>query len=201
VTGIGRFCLSCKGLPTYSRRSIRTTSKSVKAKTPSKSDVNKLLSFSESPEKYATGTNKAKEKVRYLDSIQHKLSDNQQLKYDTARKEYEILLEAKEEGKKKLKRDYSPVLREGLESHVSVRIRYKSSWRTIDPYSLSETYVVAYCHSARDLRTFRVDRIQDIELLDITFKSDKNLQSLVEGKLDSASSYRGYRRGYSYYND
>lgn len=74
-----------------------------------------------------------------------------------------------------------------------MKIRYKGSWRTIDPYSLNNTYIVAYCHLARDIRTFRIDRIQGVELSE-AFDFDKSLQTTAQGRLIEAPNYRGYRR-------
>ena len=197
VTGLGRFCRACKsGSNTWSYHPIKQ--KQVQSENePTKSDINKLLSFSEDPEKYATGTDKAREKVEYLESIEHKFSDGQFTTYETARKKYDAALVSKAEIKSR-KVDYSAVLNKAFNSHKSVKIRYKGSWRTIDPYSLNNTYVVAYCHFARDIRTFRVDRIQGAELSE-GFNFDKSLQTTANSRLGEAPSYKGhggYRRRY-----
>lgn len=163
----------------------------------SKSDINKLLSFSENPDKYATGTSKAKEKVEYLESIKYKFSEGQLLAYTTARKKYDATIITKNKFIVQ-KVNYDNVLVEAFNSHTSVKIRYKGSWRTIDPYSLNKTYVVAYCHFARDIRTFRVDRIQGAELLE-GFSFDKSLQTTAQSRIVEAPNYRGhggYRRKY-----
>lgn len=190
VTGLGRFCRACKsGANTWSYHPIKD--KQVKSENePTKSDVNKLLNFSENPEKYATGTTASREKVEYLDNIEHKFSEGQFATYAIARQKYDAALAAKAEAKTR-KADYSVTLREGFNNHKSVKIRYKGSWRTIDPYSLNETYVVAYCHLARDIRTFRVDRIQGAELSD-SFNVDRSLQSTAQSRLVQAPSYKGY---------
>lgn len=198
VTGIGRFCLTCKTLPTYRKYFSEDTVEQRDQDAPSKSDVNKLLSFSEDPEKYATGTSRAKEKVQYLDSIKHKLSEGQQATYNTAREKYDAALVTKVEAKERPKKEYAAILLEAHGSRRSVKIRYKGAWRTIDPYSLNNTYVVAYCHSARDIRTFRVDRIQGAELSE-PFNFDKTMLTAAQGRLVEAPSYqggRGYRRRY-----
>jgi len=160
----------------------------------SKSDNNRLLSFSENPEKYASGTRRAKEKVEYLESIKYKFSKGQLANYTTARKIYDTAVVTKKEPRIP-KSDYGTILGEAFNSHRSVKIRYKGSWRTIDPYSLNDTYVVAYCHSARDIRTFRVDRIQDAKLSE-DFIIDKSLQTTAQSRLVEAPSYSGYRRRY-----
>ncbi len=91
--------------------------------------------------------------------------------------------------------NYSSVLQNAFNNQKSVKIRYKGSWRTIDPYSLDNTYVVAYCHFARDIRTFRVDRVQGAELSE-GFSLDRSLQATAQSKLVAAPSYKGggYRR-------
>jgi len=147
-TGIGRFCLDCKLIPTYVESSVRGVNKDCDARTLSKA----------------------------------------------AREEYRTILKAKEK-KERPRKEYI-ALKECLNSFRSVKIRYKGTWRTIDPYLLNETYVVSYCHSALDMRTFRIDRIQDVELLDRTFNLDKSLQSSAQAKLSNASNYRGHRQGY-----
>jgi hypothetical protein len=158
----------------------------------SRSDVNKLLSFSESPEKYATGTIKAKEKVEYLESIKYKFSEGQLATYISAFKKYEGMVVTKNEHATQ-KTDCRAILNEAFSSHKSVKIRYKGSWRMIDPYSLNNTYIVGFCHLARDIRTFRVDRVQGAELSD-GFNFDGSLQSGAESKLISAPSYKGYAK-------
>lgn len=157
---------------------------------PSKSDINKLLSFTENPKKYATGTGKAKEKVDYLDDIKYKFSEGQLGAYTKARKKYDVLVATRQEPRIQ-KSDHGAILADAFNNQRSVKIRYKGSWRIIDPYSLNKTYVVAYCHSARDIRTFRVDRIQGAELSG-AFSVDKTLQATAQSRIVEAPSYKGY---------
>ncbi len=68
------------------------------------------------------------------------------------------------------------LLRDAVEGHRQVRLRYYSfgrddvDERVIEPASVfrsvGEWYVHAWCHRARDERTFRVDRIEDAVLLE-----------------------------------
>lgn len=163
----------------------------------SRSDTNKLLSFTKDPSKYATGTGKSQEKVEYLESIKHEFSEGQLGAYVEARKKYDVAVVAKKEIKI-IKADYSTTLTEAFNNHKSVKIRYKGLWRTIDPYSLNKTYIVGYCHLARDIRTFRVDRIQGVELLE-DFSFSGSLQATAQSRLLEAPSYKGhggYRRRY-----
>jgi len=193
---VGRICVTCKSLNTYRKYfSENNSTQSYISDGLSKRDVNKLLSFSESPEKYATGTSRAIEKVQHLESIKHKFSDGQLATYTIARKKYDTALTEKTSRKSVPKVDYSSVLTEAFNNNRSVKIRYKGAWRTIDPYSLNNTYVVAYCHSARDIRTFRVDRIQGAEISE-AFNFDKILQTTAQSRLIEAPNYRGYRRRY-----
>jgi len=192
ITGIGRFCLECKSSAS-SREYISTSSgRRVKLDNElSRNENNKLLSFSESPLKYARGTSKSKEKVEYLDSIKYKFSDGQLATYNAAHKKYKEALQEKESASKKdFNKDKN--LEQAFNNHQTIRIRYKGSWRAIDPYALNNTYCVAYCHLARDIRTFRIDRIQETELSE-NFNFDKSLQKTAQTRLIEAPNYRGYR--------
>lgn len=69
-----------------------------------------------------------------------------------------------------------------------VRLRYvdtsgQPSDRDIDPYGLARRggrwYVVGHCHLRRDLRSFRIDRIETVELLDIPFKRPADFNPLA----------------------
>lgn len=184
-------------MPTYRKYFTESTIERPDPDAPSKSDINKLLSFSEHPEKYATGTSRTKEKVQYLDSIMHKFSEGQQATYDAAKEKYDAALVDKAEVKIQPKKEYTAVIKEAFDNRRSVKIRYKGSWRTIDPYALNGTYVVSYCHFARDIRTFRIDRIQGAELSE-PFSLDKSMQATAQSRLVEAPSYsyRGYRRRY-----
>jgi predicted DNA-binding transcriptional regulator YafY len=57
----------------------------------------------------------------------------------------------------------------------------ETSERRLDPYGLvlhdNAAYVVGYCHLREDIRTFRLDRIGDVHLLDDTFTPPKNFDS------------------------
>ena len=187
--------MTCKTTPTHRKYFTEGTIKRPDPNTPSKSDINKLLSFSENPEKYATGTSRAKEKVKYLESIKHKFSEGQQATYNTAREKYDSTLVVKAGAKARPKKEFASVINEAFNNRQSVKIRYKGSWRTIDPYAVNGTYVVSYCHFARDIRTFRIDRIQGAELSE-PFNFDKSLQVTAQSRLVEAPSYRGYRRRY-----
>lgn len=156
----------------------------------SKGDLNKLNSFTADPEKYATGSSRAREKVQYLESIKHKFTGVQVAQYIAARKGYEETLTVKKESKKRSRADYGSILQEAFNTQRSVKIRYKNSWRTIDPYSINEKYIVAYCHFARDIRTFRLDRVQGAELT-VPFDLDINLKTISQKKLVEAPSYKG----------
>lgn len=176
-----------------------------------KSELNKMLSFSANPEKYATGSPKTKEKIQYLESIKHKYSEGQLAVHNESMNRYEAALKAyktrNEECAKKLLipvkiaekaicANILSTLEEALSNRNSVEILYKGKRRTVDPYSLNEKYLVAYCHSANDIRTFRVDTIDDVRIVG-KFNFDKPLQSAAQSKLVTAPTYRrygGYRR-------
>lgn len=191
ITEIGRFCLECKSNSIFREYTSTSSGRRIKLDDElSRSDNNKLLSFSESPLKYARGTSKSKEKVKYLDSIKYKFSDGQLATYNAARKKYD---EALQERILVSKKDFIKDLEQAFNDHRTVRIRYKGSWRAIDPYALNNTYCVAYCHFARDIRIFRIDRIQGTELFE-NYNVDKSLQRTAQTRLIEAPNYRGYRR-------
>ncbi|RPI92523.1 MAG: YafY family transcriptional regulator [Chloroflexi bacterium] len=70
-------------------------------------------------------------------------------------------------------------LRRGIREHRIMEMTYQSSQvphpsqRRLDPYGLVHRwgwwYVVGFCHVRKEVRTFRVDRIFDIALLETTF--------------------------------
>jgi predicted DNA-binding transcriptional regulator YafY len=80
-------------------------------------------------------------------------------------------------------------LRRAIREHRRVTMNYRSSQvpyptqRGLDPYALVHRwgwwYVIGFCHVHQEVRTFRVDRISDITLLDTTYAQspDFNLQS------------------------
>ena len=190
ITGVGRFCLKCKS-NSSSREYISISSgRRIKLDNElSRSDTNKLLSFSENPLKYARGTGKSREKIQYLNSIKYKFSDGQLATYNSARKKYNEALEKQTPAPKK---DFGKDLEQAFKDRRTVKIRYKGSWRAVDPYALNNTYCVAFCHLARDIRTFRIDRIQGAELSE-NFNFDKSLQKTAQSRLVEAPSYRGYK--------
>lgn len=63
--------------------------------------------------------------------------------------------------------------------------RNEQSQRDIDPYYLVPRdyrfYVIGYCHSAKDIRTFRISRFRDVEILEQTFdKEGFNLKTYMK---------------------
>lgn len=53
--------------------------------------------------------------------------------------------------------------------------RAEASWRKVDPYALVQrggwTYLIGFCHLRQAVRSFRVDRIEEVELLAESFES------------------------------
>lgn len=70
-------------------------------------------------------------------------------------------------------------LRRAIREHRSVKMTYQGSQvphpsqRGLDPYALVHRwgwwYVIGFCHARQEIRTFRVDRIAEITLLDTIF--------------------------------
>ena len=75
-------------------------------------------------------------------------------------------------------------LRRAAREHHRITMLYQSashaeaSWRQVDPYALVHRmgwwYLVGYCHLRDALRTFRVGRIQGLELLNKTFQPSED---------------------------
>mgnify|MGYP001562206977 FL=1 len=181
ITGIGRFCRFCKAKPKAEPQ--------YGVEELTKSELNKMISFCSSPEKYATGSARAEEKIEYLESIKYKLGKVDLATYTKAFNRYQRALEIKE-GYYEEEDDYEILLNEAVDSRKSVRILYKGAWRTIDPYSLDGVYIVAYCHKAQDIRTFRIDRIVNAELSE-GFIFDPSLGIAARSKLEEAPNYKG----------
>ena len=91
-----------------------------------------------------------------------------------------------------LRRDYGPwapildELRRCVARRRQVRLVYRSfrqeeTSRILDPYALAlqwgNWYLAGYCHLRDDLRTFRVDRIQEVEPTDETFEIPVNFSA------------------------
>ncbi|MBN1877432.1 MAG: YafY family transcriptional regulator [Anaerolineae bacterium] len=91
-----------------------------------------------------------------------------------------------------LAKDYRPwapvmhTLRECIASRRAVRLTYRSfsleeTCRDVDPYALTFRgglwYAVGYCHLRHDMRTFRIDRIQDVVPLHARFTIPSNFSA------------------------
>lgn len=88
-------------------------------------------------------------------------------------------------------------LRRAIREHRSVCMNYQSSMvphpsqRGLDPYALVHRwgwwYVVGYCHAHKEVRTFRVDRISEITLLDAAFNipAEFDLQAYLKNELQA----------------
>lgn len=87
-------------------------------------------------------------------------------------------------------------LREAASDHRVVSITYRSvgkeetTQRAIEPWAVFATlgrwYVMGYCRMAEDERTFRVDRIRDLELLGEGFEPPESVPEPVVGYTASA---------------
>ncbi|MBK7452325.1 MAG: YafY family transcriptional regulator [Anaerolineales bacterium] len=88
-------------------------------------------------------------------------------------------------------------LRRAIREKRSVSMNYQSSQlphptqRGLDPYALVHRwgwwYVIGFCHVRREIRSFRVDRISEISMLDTAFSvpADFDLQSYLLNELQS----------------
>jgi predicted DNA-binding transcriptional regulator YafY len=76
------------------------------------------------------------------------------------------------------------VLRRSIREHIRVNMGYRSSnsphptQRELDPYALIHRwgwwYVIGYCHLRKAVRSFRVDRIESLEMTDLLFGSPED---------------------------
>jgi len=85
-------------------------------------------------------------------------------------------------------------LRRAIREHRSVNMNYQSSQvphpsqRGLDPYALVHRwgwwYAIGHCHIRQEVRTFRVDRISEVILLDTTFTPSAgfNLQAYLKNE-------------------
>jgi len=87
-------------------------------------------------------------------------------------------------------------LRRAIREHRSVEMKYQtnqvphSTQRGLDPYALVHRwgwwYVIGFCHVHKEVRTFRVDRILEVSLVDTTFvPSNFDLQQYLKNEMQS----------------
>lgn len=88
-------------------------------------------------------------------------------------------------------------LRRAIREHRSVSMNYQSiqlphpTQRGLDPYALVHRwgwwYVIGFCHLRQEVRTFRVDRISEIILSDVTFSvpAEFDLQAHLKKELQA----------------
>lgn len=83
--------------------------------------------------------------------------------------------------------DFVSTLSLASQQRRQVRLEYQSpddlTERVFDPYSViyhnGHWYTVGYCHLRRDLRTFRLDRIEAVSLLDTSFMPPPDFDALA----------------------
>lgn len=192
VTGIGRFCNSCKkqSSPDYSWRTGEQDSSSGLLKN---TDLNKLKTFVTSPKKYATGTERAKAKIEYLDNLVDEMDDRQRNQYQGAKQIYETALKQTVTPRASVSTARAvELINVAIENHHTLTITYKGFKRDIYPYKTDGKYCIAYCTLRKELRTFRIDRMEDVRVTGI-FNPDENLVADAESKIGTASTFRNYR--------
>jgi predicted DNA-binding transcriptional regulator YafY len=93
-------------------------------------------------------------------------------------------------------------LRQAVRSRQMVTIRYtggtdrKSQQRIVDPYALvfrwGWWYVVGYCHLRQDLRSFRLDRIESLEMISDTFPHPGGFdaRAFLENEFNALPNYQ-----------
>lgn len=89
-------------------------------------------------------------------------------------------------------------VRDAIRGRRQIRIRYRSrnetqpAQRDVDPYRLVHRwgyqYFIGYCHRADAMRTFRLDRLDDVEILDQSFTEPPDFD--LEAYLAADSFFR-----------
>ncbi len=104
-------------------------------------------------------------------------------------------------------RDYTPfhelmaALRDCMAEGLQIKLSYHSfsrvkTERLVDPYALSfrwgNWYLIGYCHMRRELRTFRIDRILDMQETNTHFKIplDFNAKAYLEETMRFTNQYQ-----------
>lgn len=94
-----------------------------------------------------------------------------------------------------------PALHRAIEERCALRIRYYSASRdetgerTVDPVRLFDadrrSYLEAWCRQAEGMRVFRLDRIEDVRVLDepASVPADAQLRDLSEGVFHPAAEH------------
>lgn len=75
--------------------------------------------------------------------------------------------------------EFYDIWKQGVVKRLTVKMTYDSTTsglleRLVDPYVSSAPYVEGYCHKAKEVRKFRMDRVIDIALTDKKFEKPKN---------------------------
>lgn len=189
TTKYGRFCRACKSEPHYSYH-YEPVRAQVNEETLTRKETNRLLSFTEAPEKYATGSETAKAKVQELVDVSHKFSDGQTSNFESAYRVYtEALKLAQERKSSRRKEDYAPAVQKALNERLTLNMRYKGLVRDVYPYAADDTYCIAYCTFRKELRTFRIDRMVNVKI-GAPFSFDASLQRSAQGRVGAAHAYR-----------
>jgi predicted DNA-binding transcriptional regulator YafY len=97
---------------------------------------------------------------------------------------------------------YLGILRRAIREKQQVKMRYRGRnqsqpvERKVDPYGLVHRwgwwYGVGHCHLRQAIRSFRVDRIVDLQLLEVEYKPPVNfdLQEYLSGESHTQPKYR-----------
>ena len=80
--------------------------------------------------------------------------------------------------------------------HVRVHMRYHDAERGFDPYGLAYRggcwYAVGWCHLRRGIRSFRLDRIESVRVLETAFSQPKDFDALKHITVSVATIPRRY---------
>jgi predicted DNA-binding transcriptional regulator YafY len=92
-------------------------------------------------------------------SILNKLNKEKKLKYAYNKKEIVALLKKAYKEKKRVKINYYSLSSDEVK------------WRKVDIYQIGDDFIIAYCHLRDEERTFIIKRINQVAILDESYKS------------------------------
>lgn len=123
------------------------------------------------------------------------MDDRQRNQYQGAKQIYEAAL--KQINTPKVSPNtalFLDLIKTAIDNHHTLTITYKGFDRDIYPYKTDGKYCIAYCTINKELRTFRIDRMEKVRATGI-FTPDSTLLSDAGSKLSDAPKYQ-YHRNY-----
>lgn len=126
------------------------------------------------------------------------MDDRQRNQYQGAKQIYEAALKHTVTPRASVSKTRAvELINAAIENHHTLTITYKGFKRDIYPYKTDGKYCIAYCTLRKELRTFRIDRMEDVRATGI-FSPDQEMYDEAADKIADAPSFRNYRayKGY-----